>query len=387
MKRDGRSEVIVGAISGADRQYAARVFSLLFLSFVVIAYAFLLAGCEKKVKPGTAEVKRQAITGIVVTEVLPAQVDEYYETSGTVRARTSSVVASRVMGTVISLKVREGDRVRAGQVLITLDDRDMVQKVKAAEKAVEAADQNRQLADVTYSRYRKLYEGKAASKQEIDQIDTQRKVAGSEYERARAGLEEARVYHGFARITSPISGVVTEKKIDAGSMAVPGMPLLTIEDGSSLRLEVNVDEGMIAKMRVGMPVDILIDSPPGKIGGKISEIVPAVDPVSRTFLVKVSLPGSGLRPGQYAKAMIPVGKKTAILIPKSAIVEKGQLTGVYAVDDRKIATYRLVRVGKEYNGNVEILSGINLRDRIITSGVEKAVDGGVVTQQGASDGQ
>jgi len=366
----------------AARKCAVHALSLIISCAVLAAGLLLLTGCKGKLKPGAAELKRPPVTGVELTEVLPLPVDEYYEASGTVKARTASVVASRVMGTVTSLKVRQGDRVRAGQVLMTLDDRDMVQRVRAAEKAVEAADQNRSLTDVTYGRYKKLFDGKAVSRQEIDQIDTQRKVAESEYERTKAGLAEAKVYYGFTRITSPISGVVTEKKIDSGSMAVPGMPLLTIEDDSSFRLEVNVDEGLSGKLKSGTPVYVLIASLPQKIEGRISEIVPAIDPASRTFLVKAELKGPGLRSGLYAKARIPAGKKEAILIPKGAIAEKGQLTGVYAVDDKNIITYRLVRVGKEYNGNVEILSGINPKDRVITSGVERAVDGGIIVQQG-----
>ncbi len=351
---------------------------IFFILCCIALIAPLLSGCKEKIKPGTVQVKRQVVSGVEVSEVVPSQADEYYETSGTIKAGTSSVVASRTMGNVTSLKVREGDRVRAGQLLMTLDNRDMAQKVKAAEKAAEAAAQNRTLMDVTYSRYQKLYEGKAVSRQEMDQIETQKKVAESEYERSEAGLAEANVYYGFTRITSPISGVVTEKKIDAGSMAVPGMPLLTVEDASSFRIDLNVDEGMTGKLMAGMPVDIVIDSLSLTIKGRVSEIVPAVDPMSRTFLIKIAIKEPGLRSGLYARVMIPVGKKEAILLPKKAVVEKGQLTGVYVVGADNAITYRLIRLGKEYNNAVEILSGVNAGDRVITGNVEKAVDGGIL---------
>lgn len=346
--------------------------------FVALSFLPLLVGCKDRTGQVTAQVKRQIVSGVEVSKVLPSLADEYYETSGTVRPDRSSVVASRVMGVVTSLKVREGDRVRAGQLLLTLDDSDMAQKVKAAEKAVEAADQNRSLMDVTYGRYQKLYEGKAVSRQEMDQIETQKKVAESEYERARAALAEVKVYYGFTKITSPISGIVTDKKIDEGSMAVPGAPLMTIEDASSFRIDLNADEGMTGKLRTGMPVDVIIDSLSRTTKGMISEIVPAVDPSSRTFLVKVKIHGPGLRSGLYARVMIPEGKKEAILLPKKSVIEKGQLTGVYVVGTDNVVTYRLVRTGKEYEGGVEILSGINPGDRVITEGAGKAVDGGIL---------
>jgi RND family efflux transporter MFP subunit len=347
---------------------------------IALSLVPLLIGCKDGTVPGTVQVKRQVIAGVEVSKALPSLTDEYYETSGTVRPDRSSVVASRVMGMVTSIKVREGDRVRSGQLLMTLDDSDMVQKVKAAEKAVEAADQNRSLADVTYGRYQKLYEGKAVSLQEMDQIETQKKVARSEYERARAALAEAKVYYGFTKISSPIPGIVTVKKIDEGSMAVPGTPLMTIEDVSSFRIDLNVDEGMTGKLRKGMPVEVIIDSLSITIKGRISEIVPAIDPSSRTFIVKTKIGGPGLRSGLYARVMIPEGKKEAILLPKRSIIEKGQLTGVYVVGTDNIVTYRLVRTGREYEGGVEIVSGIGPGERVITKGAEKAVDGGILQQ-------
>jgi len=347
-----------------------------FLLFVLLLTAFA-TGCKEKVKPGTAELKRPAVSGVAVTEVVPSKVDEYFETSGTIKAKATSAVASRLMATVTSVKVREGERVNAGQVLLTLDDRDVTQRVVAAEKTVEAARQNKRLASVTSERYQRLYDEKALTRQEIDQINAQKNVADIEFERAGAGLAEARIHHGFATLTAPFAGVVTEKKVDAGAMAVPGTPLLVLEDTSSFRLETYVDERLMGKLKAGMPVEVFLGSPPQTARGKISEIVPAIDPLTRTFLIKVEVAAPGLRSGLYAKIRLPIGTKEAILLPKAAVIERGQLTGVYTVDDKGIITYRLVRTGKETGNAVEILSGLNPQERVITSGAEKAVDGGL----------
>lgn len=381
-KLPGGKTSLPAAVPAGRQGQAGLVITLLFL-----VSSLLLAGCKEKVKPGSVGIQRQPVSGVTVTEVLPSRIDEYYETSGTVKAKATSIIASRVMGAVTSLDVREGDRVRAGQVLMTLDDRDVAQRVAAAEKAVEAAKQNQSLLDITYQRYRKLHDQKALTQQEMDQVDTQKKVADIEYERARAVLAEARVNYGFTRIHAPFAGVVTEKKIDTGGMAAPGMPLLTLEDISSFRLEINADETMSGLLKTGAPVEINIGSLPKDISGKISEIVPAVDPASRTFLVKIDLRGANLRSGLYAKARIPTGSREGILVPKSAVVERGQLTGVYAVDENNVITYRLVKAGREHDGSVEILSGIHPKEKIISSGIEKAVDGGVVNTSGASGGR
>jgi RND family efflux transporter MFP subunit len=282
------------------------------------------------------------------------------------------------MGTVTALLVKEGDRVKAGQALMTIDDRDMAARVKAADKALEAARLNKSLADATYSRYKEIYDERALTRQEMDQVETQKNVAEAEYERAKAMLSEAQVNQGFAKITAPAAGIVTEKKIDRGSMAAPGAPLLTLEDTSSFKVDLHVDERLSGSLTPGMPVELFIDSTGQQLKGKIAELVPSVDSLSRTFMAKVDISGTGLKNGLYARVRIAVGTKQALIIPKAALVEKGQLTGVYAVDEKGVVTYRLVRVGKEYDDTLEVLSGIHPKDKIITAGVDRAVDGGVL---------
>jgi RND family efflux transporter MFP subunit len=360
--------------------------------FLLLTTGFILIGCGEKAPQGNGEVKRQTISGVSIATLAPASIDEVYEAVGSVKADRTSYVSSRIMSTVNTLLVKEGDTVENEQLLLTLDDRDVVQKVKAAEagyqeaiRALESVKQNRELTGITYERYRKMFEEKAISRQEVDQFETQKKVAGLEYERmqemvkrAAAGLSEAKIYLDFTRVTSPVKGRVTEKKTEVGSMAVPGMPLLTVENTDAFHAEVTVDEGLSGKLKTGTSVLVSIEAINKQIPGKIKEIVPVIDPLSRSFIVKVSLTGAGLRSGLYTSVKIPSGKKEVLLVPQSAFVEKGQLTGVYAVDDQGIVTYRLVRTGKVYNGSREILSGLKPNDQIIVQGVEKARDGGII---------
>ena len=292
-------------------------------SALLLAAAMFLVGCGEKVTPGDAQVKRQAISGVSVATLAPAMVDEFTEAAGTIKSANIAYVASRMMGAVTSLLVKEGDAVEKGQLLLTIDDSDVTQKVKAAEaghreaaKALEAANQNRELTAITERRYRAMYEGKAISRQEMDQFETQKKVAELEYERVRemveraaAGLSEAKIYLGFTRVHSPVKGMVTEKRTEVGSMAVPGMPLLAVENSAAFHAEVAVDESLSGKLRPGAPVLVSIESINRRIPGKITEILPAVDPLSRTFTAKVSLSGAGLRSGLYAKVRISAREK------------------------------------------------------------------------------
>jgi RND family efflux transporter MFP subunit len=355
-----------------------RIFTLASILFIVIM--LLIAGCRDKVSPGTAEVKHIPVSGVTIVELKLSPIDDYYETSGTVKAKNVGVIASKIMGSVTSVVVQEGQRVGQGQTLLTIDDSDIVQRVSAARSMVESAKQQKQLADVTFSRFAKLYEEKALSRQEFDQVETKKKIAESELDRAKAMLREAEAFQGYAHVRAPFTGVVTGKKIDTGSMALPGMQLLTVEDTSAFLVEAAVDEKLSASLKAGTPVVLVIDALNQTIQGKVSEVVPAVDPMSRTFIVKIALSGTGLKTGLYAKVRIPTGSRDVLTVPAAAVVEKGQLTGVYTVDSKGVISYRLVRIGKHFGNNIEVLSGINPGDKAIIAGMDKAVDGGIIAE-------
>jgi len=292
---------------------------------------------------------------------------------------------------VTSIQVKEGDRVSAGQVLATLEDSDLSARAFAAQagyrealKSVEVAGQNRSLAAVTFQRYQQLYNDKAISQQEMDQVETQKRIAEIELERTQEASSraqaEAQVYYGLTQIISPSTGVVSAKKIDLGSTALPGVPLFTVEDTSAYTFEADVDESLAGSLAAGMPADVVVDSAGKTLQGIISEVAPAIDPASRKFHIKLEVPGDGLKSGLYAKIRLLVGTKEALLLPGSAIVEKGQLTGVYVVDDGGVVVYRLVRLGKQVNNQVEVLSGLTPGEKVIVIGAEKAIDGGLVKE-------
>jgi RND family efflux transporter MFP subunit len=362
---------------------------------VVIAGILLLAtaGCRDKIEPGTARIDRPTISGATTMEIGLERLPLFHEATATVTAEIESTVSSRIMGPVTAITVKEGDRVKAGQLLLVIDSEDISNKVAGAEaayqealQALKSTEQNKILAENTYNRFNNLFVEKALSLHELEKIETQKKMAGIEYERtkesvkrAEAGLAEAKVYGGYREITSPVDGLITEKFIDPGTMAVPGMRLLTIEDTSRYRLEAEIDESLAVKITPGTEVAVEIKGLQMNLQGKVSEMVPSVDPGSRTFKVYITLPPqNNLHSGFYARVKIPVGWQELILVPAAALVTKGQLTGLYVVDANRVITYRLVRVGKKYGENLEILAGLKPGATIISGNVSAVVDGAIL---------
>lgn len=372
-------------INGWNKNMGKRHFYhwFLFLS-IFISSIFITTGCTNH----SENPDHPLISGVQVETVSKKPVESFYTTSATVKSKTNSVVASMLTGKVTSLAVQEGDSVKAGQLLLTIDARDLSQKasgasagIRAAQMAASSAAQNAKMAARTYQRYKNLYDEKVITKQEFDQYTTQKNVAQLQYQQAQAGVQQARaglgevkVFQSYARVTAPVSGIVTQRNIDLGSTAIQGQPILTIEAPGDAELIANIDESYLDKVKEGEDVSLEIN---GKtIKRKITKVVKHIDPTTRTFKVKIDI--TSLAGGQFAKINIPVAKKDAITVPNSAIVEKGELTGVYTVDSENVISYILIRTGKTYDDKVEVLSGLSDGDKIITVGVEKAIDGGKI---------
>lgn len=359
----------------------------------IISLFFMLAfiACGKEEGKGRVQ-ERAEISGVEVEQIVKRDLETYYETSGTVKADTVSIVSSKVMGTVRSILVQLGDHVKKEQVLITIDDSDISKKVQAAEAAhreamsgLAIAKENHELTNTTYARFRRLFEDKALTQQEMDEIEAKKRISESQLmqaeamaARTEAGVQEAKAFLSYTRVASPINGVVSEKKIDVGSMASPGMPLVVIEDPSVYIVRVDVDERLFPVIRKGLNVAVMIESLHLETMGTVSEIGQAIDPVSRTFEAKITLTGTGLRSGFHASVRIPQGTTSAIMVPVDAVIKRGQLSGVYTVSQENIALYRLVKTGREMEGMVEILSGLDGTERVITKGAGNVVDGGIV---------
>ncbi len=374
----------------SHKNCAITVFSIL-----ITALGGVLAGCSNERRTETAP--PEMVSNISVTVVQRTTVPGWLEAVGTVRAAQTSQVSSQMMGNIVEIRAHEGDRVQSGQVLATINDaqprsatEQATAAVTAAEKEVSAADSDLTLAESTLKRYQQLYEKKSVSPQEFDEIKARYQSAEARRDMARAGqaqataaLTQARTSLGYTRLRAPFAGVVTEKKADAGTLASLGMPIFTIEDTRNYRLEVTVDESDVHLVKIGQAIPVTIDALGNvQLSGKVVQVVPAADPASRSFLVKVELPADArLRSGLFGRAHLPRGERPAILIPQTSVVERGQLEGVYVLDANRIAGLRYVTLGKSAGEKVEVLSGLQDGDKVVAAPGDRELAGKRIAEQ------
>jgi len=358
---------------------------------IMAAVTLWLSGCG-----GDAPKKAEPETPVVAVSVLTLAASEWptvYEAAGTVRARASAVISSQVMGAVREVKVRVGDRVAAGQPLVIVDSRELeagyrqaaaaLEEARSgapeADNAVAGAQANLDLAQVTFGRMKGLFAKSSISNQEFDEASAKLKLAQAGHEmalarraqlaakiaRAEQGVRSAEVTRSYARIDAPFAGVVTDKPVEPGAMAVPGAPLLTLEREGGYRLEVPIEESKLGAVKNGMAVSVSFDALSGAITGRVSEIVPAVDSAARAFMAKIDLPAAPqLRSGLFGRARFTLGSRQALTIPAAAVAQRGQLSTIFVVENGA-ARARLVSLGESSGSRVEALSGLSAGDRVI----------------------
>ena len=333
----------------------------------LIAAVLLAAGCGSKEEPVPAAVSAASQSAIqaTVVEIKPAQVPVRVEVTGQGMPIFQATLSSRIQGTIDTLLVREGARVSKGQTLLQLDNRD----VQADLARAEAEEEN---ARTQLKRMNALLKDEAVSRQEVENASRAFKVAEANRKAVLAQLS-------YTVVKAPFDGVITEKKVEAGELASPGQPLLKMEDPLQLRLEATVAEGDLKSITRGDRIPVLIDALAAEtLSGVVSQILPAGDPQTHTFMVKVDLPRTaGLKTGMFGRFQLDKGISHTMLLPASAVVERGELTSVYVVGADRIARLRWIKAGRRFDQQLEILSGVNPGERVLLDG-SRGVDGASV---------
>jgi len=363
-----------------------------------------LAGCSARPAAAASSDAAEPIA-VTIAQVAMTDVARTIDSGGVVQARNTATITSRILAPVREVRVSPGDRVREGETLIVLDGDDLAAGARAARSAALAAEHGSNaaaaellaaesglaLARASHDRIAGLQARRSATAQELDDAiaalrGAEARVAAasarawqaaSAVESARAASDQASTAGSFSTIAAPFDGMITEKLVEPGNMASPGLPLLRLEDNRGFRLEVRVDESRIGQIRNGDSVPVMLGTTTSSITGTVVEVSRAVDADARAFLVKIALPDAlGLRSGEFGKARFGGSPRRSLTIPSSAIVRRGQLTSVFVVD-KGIARVRLVSLSES-----EVLAGLMESEVVILSPPAGVTDGRRVSMGG-----
>jgi RND family efflux transporter MFP subunit len=373
--------------------------------YYLLAVLPFLTGCGSE-PPLRAITSPPAAMHVETAEVTETEWPNTYEATATVRARTTTIVSSKVMAYTREVRVQTGDRVREGQTLAVLDARDLDaalarteagrEEVKSAipeaESAIALAGTQLDLAQVTFDRMQNLMNQKSIANQEYDESLARWKAARAALSMARSKrtqldaklaqseqeVRAAEIQRRYAEISAPFSGIIVAKSIEPGTLAVPGAPLFTIERAGAYRLEAAVEESRLAVARIGKTVSVTIDGVSGTFPARIAEVVPSVDSATRTGTVKLDLPAvPELRSGLFGRALFETGGRKVLSVPSESVMERGQLQTVFVAENNRART-RLVTAGTKNRGQVEVLSGLNPGDRVIVPVPTGLTDGAAI---------
>ncbi len=378
-------------------------FTLFFIIPMALLIMWIGGFFSHRIPPGYAQIEGKVITGIKTMRVSAEKTKALYTVDGTVMANNNAKVATKIMGRILDIKVKEGDRVKKDQILALIDTSDIEQNIKEAKAALEelargreealaglkAAKAGYEFAKRTYERFKNLYKENAVSKQQLEEIETKMIGAKAQYEaiqaklkqlnakekQVRAKLKFAEIMKSYGVIKAPFDGVVIKKMNDIGDMAAPGMPIFVIGD-NDFRFFAQIDENFVDRVHVGDTFDIHIETIRKTVKGTVIEKNSNIDPMSRSFSVKMKIPYvEGLASGMYGKFYIPTEAEEEIFIPLSAVVKWGQLNAVYKVDSKGVLHLTFVKLGKKIGDKVQVLSGVEPGDEIVVAGTERACDG------------
>lgn len=352
------------------------IYSTLFLG------TLLLSSCSSDEKIA-AQLTDAPVT-VTVSKTTVANDLSQASASGKLVAKNSVNVSTRMMGYITNMKAEVGQNVSAGQLLVGINATDIQAKGGQANAQISQAQANYNIAKKDYERFQNLYQSQSASQKELDDMRARYEIAQAGLQAAQQMKNEVNAQYRYTNITAPISGTITAKYAEQGDMASPGMPLLTIESPSSLQAQVLVSEQNIALISNGMSVEVTLKSLNKTVSGTVSEISKSAANTGGQYMVKINIHnGSGLLPGMFVNVQFPFknsGKinqdfQESMMVPKAALVENGQLTGVYVVSSQNTAVLRWLKTGKTVGDRVEILSGLNPKETYIVSSNGKLYNG------------
>lgn len=331
------------------------------ISPVLALALFLVPGCGRGPEKLSDPMPRLPTARVEVKAVESVRRTNTEEVVATVRSRLQATLEATLSGRIEKLPVRLGQTVKAGQLVAQLDAPEVKARLQQAEARLRQTERD-------WTRISTLLAQQAATRSDAD-------TAESIYLSAKGVMAEAQAMLAYTELRAPFDAVITKKWADVGDLASPGKPLITMEDPSMLQLESDIPEAFVSRIRLNTPMMIRSDATRHEVAATVSEIAPAADPVTRTIRVKLDLPGdSGLRSGQFARLLVPVGETVSVHVPASSVIRRGQLDIVFAVLGER-AQLRIVKTGRISAREIEILAGLDAGESLVVSGMDELVDG------------
>ncbi|APZ43913.1 efflux RND transporter periplasmic adaptor subunit [Acidihalobacter ferrooxydans] len=360
-----------------------RIFGWLTVAGMAVA----LAGCghsstdTAKTQGATAQINAQVVT--LNTQSLPI----YATFPGSVSSSDQVQIASRLTGYVRKVYVHEGQQVKQGALLLRIDPNEAFNAIQQAKAAVAKAQAALSEAKANYDRYQALYQQNAVPEQQFQQFELAYKVAKGNLASAQSALRTANSQWSYSDVRAPFAGVVVSKMIDAGQLATPGQPLLTLQSSGHMQVQVQVDSQAFGHLHLGQSIPVTFDGAdfkPHTVQGIVERMVSAADPMTHTHTVKIGLPeNSGATSGDYARVRVSLGDQSGILVPESAVRRRAGIEGVFVVGKKGLAAFHMVRLGEKMGDKVVVLAGLVAGDRVVTSAQGDLFNGVKIKGDGA----
>ncbi|HAH55083.1 MAG TPA: efflux RND transporter periplasmic adaptor subunit [Flavobacterium sp.] len=348
--------------------------------------AVLLTSCGGDKKE---QIAKEPAIAVKVSGVSENNNSPFVTASGKIEAENSANLSTRMMGYVTKIHVKVGQKVGVGQLLVSINNTDLQAKKAQVDASILQATAGYNNAKKDYDRFVNLFKQQSASQKELDDMTAR-------YEMAKAGLEGAKQMRNevisqfsYSNITAPFSGAVTNTFVKEGDMANPGMPLVSVEGATRLQVTAMISENDISSIKKGMTVKVLVKSSNTTLNGKVSEVSSSATNTGGQYLVKINLDktDSSVLSGMFVNVQFPIENKTQevqtdrVLVPETALVKQGQLTGIYTIGTGNVAILRWLRVGKNFGTQVEVLSGLSANEQYIVSAEGKLYNGALVSIQ------
>ncbi|MEZ4796491.1 MAG: efflux RND transporter periplasmic adaptor subunit [Flavobacteriaceae bacterium] len=350
----------------------------------IIALSLLLASCGSDKNKETAD--NQKPIAVNISPVTINSNTPFLTANGKIQASNSANLSTKMMGYVTKINVKVGDKVNKGQQLLSINNVDLQAKLAQVNAGITEATAGFKNAEKDYNRFKNLFEKNSASQKELDDMTAHFEMAKARLEAVKQMKNEINAQFAYTNIKAPFNGVVTNTFIDVGDMANPGMPLIEVETPNKFEVTTMVPEGEISQIKNGTIVNVIVKSINQTIKGKVTEVSTSAKNTGGQFLVTVSLDETKAKvlSGMFVTVQFPVEKQVEnamVLIPTEAIINQGQLTGIYTVSHSNTALLRWLRLGRTFGDQVEVLSGLSVDESYIVSADGKLFNGAKISIQ------